>query len=87
MPSTYVGFWSVIQNTGEMKQRLQDTKIYSGLLSIGGTGSGNHKLLATVPQIEPSVLFFLSLAKVTDSSRSHRACRKDGRDIAMDRSR
>ena len=82
MPSAYVGFAAVIQNTGETTQRCQGTKIHSGIRSIGGTGFGDHKLLATVP---PLVLSLLCLAKVTDSSHSHRACGKGGRDIAMDR--
>lgn len=44
----YVGFRAVVQNTGEVKQRLQDTKIPGVILSIGDGGFGDYRLLARV---------------------------------------
>lgn len=81
----YVGFRAVVQNTGEVKQRLQDTEIPGVGLSIGDRGFGDYRLLATSLESNHWNFPFLCLGKVTDSASSGsevtRTCRRDGWDV------
>lgn len=81
----YVGFRAVVQNTGEVKQRLQDTEIPGVGLSISDRGFGDYRLLATSLESNHWNFPFLCLGKVTDSASSGsevtRTCRRDGWDV------